>query len=98
MAGKLQSLAFIVIILWCSSWLNIQHATARPLNTLVLHADADEELRRSIVELSHTVLRSLNVGDGEKNMVRKLVMDNSGPSPDGPGHKEALPSHSKPNN
>ncbi|KAL9317255.1 hypothetical protein ACSQ67_013772 [Phaseolus vulgaris] len=95
MAGKLQSLAFIVIVVW----LNIQHATARPLNTVVVHADADEEARRSIVELSHTVLRSLNVGDGEKKMVRKLiVMDNSGPSPDGPGHKEALPSHSKPNN
>ncbi|QCE08500.1 hypothetical protein DEO72_LG9g3529 [Vigna unguiculata] len=97
MAAKLQSLAFIVVIVWCSSWLNIKHATARQLNTVVLHADDDHEPRRNILELSNIVLRRLNVGSGPKNDVRKLVMDSSGPSPDGPGHKGALPSYSKPN-
>jgi len=49
------------------------------------------------VELSNTILRSL--GDEQKNSVRKLVtVDQSGPSPDGPGHKRALPFYSQPNN
>ncbi|BAT93895.1 hypothetical protein LR48_Vigan694s000300 [Vigna angularis] len=97
MAGKLQSLAFIVLIVWCCSWLNIKHATAKPLNTVVLHADAVNEPRRNILELSNIVLRGFNVGGGQKNnVVRKLVVDNSGPSPDGPGHKGSLPSYSKP--
>jgi len=63
----------------------------------VLHADADQAPRRTIVELSNTILRSL--GDEQKNSVRKLVtVDQSGPSPDGPGHKRALPFYSQPNN
>ncbi|CAJ1977395.1 unnamed protein product [Sphenostylis stenocarpa] len=95
MTGKLQFLSFIVIIVWCSSWLNIQHAIARPLNTLLLHGDADQEPRRTTLELSHTVLRSFSVGDKEKD----IVIDNSGPSPKGPGHDEALPFfYSQPNN
>lgn len=88
MAGKFQSLAFIVLIMW----LNIKHATARPLNTVVLHADAVNEPRRNILELSNVVLR----GGQKNNVVRKLVVDNSGPSPDGPGHKGSLPSYPKP--
>ncbi|RDX61258.1 hypothetical protein CR513_60527, partial [Mucuna pruriens] len=98
MAGKLQSLAFIVIILWCSSWLNILHGMARPLNTIVLHRDADQEARRAILESSHTVVRGSIVGRRQKDMIQKLEIDNSGPSPDGPGHKRPLPSYSKPNN
>ncbi|WVY98990.1 hypothetical protein V8G54_031141 [Vigna mungo] len=92
MAGKFQSLAFIVLIVWCSSWSNIKHATARPLNTVVLHADAVNEPRRNILELSNVVLR----GGQKNNVVRKLVVDNSGPSPDGPGHKGSLPFYTKP--
>ncbi|KAG4394920.1 hypothetical protein AAZX31_20G116000 [Glycine max] len=102
-AGKLQSFAFIVIILSFSSWVKIQHGMARPLNTLVLHRDADQEpIRRAILESSHTVVRSskINVGDidAQKNTIRKLVVDNSGPSPDGPGHKGLLTSYSQLNN
>ena len=80
---------------------------ARPLNTLVLHGDADadqEPIMRPILDTSHKVVRSsnINVGvisiDGQKNIVRKLVIDNTDPSPKGPGHKGLLTSDSQLNN
>lgn len=103
MAGKHQFIAFIVIILSCSSWLNILHGMARPLNTIVLRKDVDQEsIRRAILDSSNVVVRSSIVGhdshEQKTNVVRKLEIDNSGPSPDGPGHKGPLASYSQPNN
>ncbi|KAK7280316.1 hypothetical protein RJT34_25379 [Clitoria ternatea] len=73
MAGKLQSVAFIVMILSCS-WLNIPHGMARPL---VLPGN----------EGANMVVKSLILDDhGHKNDDRKVEIQGGGPSHRGRGH------------
>ncbi|KAK7343487.1 hypothetical protein VNO77_12268 [Canavalia gladiata] len=99
MAGKFQSFTFIVIILWCS-WLNIQQGMARPLNTIVLHRDGDQEPRSALLDISPILVRSSIVErHTQKNKtIRKHEINSNGPSPDGPGHKGTPLLYSKLNN
>ena len=97
MAGRLQSFAFFLILLSFFG-LGILGGMSRPLNTVVLHRDADQKPKSTILKPSNMVVRSPIVeGHRQKNIIRKLVIDQSGPSPQGGGHDSPL-SHYQLNN
>jgi len=81
MVGKHQYFNFFLIFLFLSLFC-IQYGISRPLNTL--------ELKESIFMKSphNMVVKNSLVVEGHKQNknIRRLEIDNSGPSPDGPGH------------
>ena len=86
MAGRLQSFAFFLVLLSFFG-LGILHGMSRPLNTVVPHRDADQIPTSTILKPSYMVVRSPIVeGHRQKNIIRKLEVDQAGPSPQGKGH------------
>ncbi|KAG4394919.1 hypothetical protein GLYMA_20G128200v4 [Glycine max] len=83
MARKFQCFAFFLIFL-SFSWLCIQQGMPRPLDTFVLHKDANEKPKSTFLKASHVdavvVKGSIVEGYAKKNI------NSSGPSPCGPGH------------
>jgi hypothetical protein len=81
MVGKHQYFNLFIIFLSLSC-LCIQHGMSRPLKSL--------ELKSIFVKSPHNmVVKRNSVLEGHKqnhHNIRNLEIDNSGPSPDGPGH------------
>ena len=76
MDGRFQSFAIFLILLSFLS-LGILDGMSRPMNILVLHGDADQIPKSTIPKPSYMVVRSI---------IRKLEVDQAGPSPQGKGH------------